>query len=574
MCPTGAGGSFKIAAGDMDRLDPYENDGANSGRVMIHGFAYELGNFWEKHPNIGVENGEFAVSVTGKDLSYLFTRETPSCTNQPVFVCKLEVAVDGINGNPREHCHPQSTLDAYPTQAPTYFNWTDITRKDKFRFGYSGQVIDMKPYFFLKNTSVTGEGWLSPADEALVTRALRTDATHLFGASPERVKLANCLLEMYSVGVIEQDTFVCMTAQIIMWISLIIISATVILRFVLAIAFSWFLSWQLGKIRQRKWFSFNKKAGRVEMAQAGTGVTAATHPQSFSLFRKVDLSYRYRELYTMCLVTCYSEDEVGLRATMDSLSETDYNNEYKMIFVVADGVVKGAGNDKPTGDIVLDLITLDPVMHGPVTKEIVEDPETGKVTEKLHYRNGEPHSYIAIGGGSKRHNTAKVFCGTYESKGNRVAVVLVYKWGTPAEHEGGGKPGNRGKRDSQIVLMDFLAKIMFDEPMTPHQYDLFTKWSHIMTVQNGGRKRVTPDMFEIILMVDADTKVMPDSLSRMVAVMQRDPSVMGLCGETRISNKNESWVTMIQVFEYHISHHMVKAFESVFGGVTCLPYVS
>jgi chitin synthase len=28
---------------------------------------------------------------------------------------------------------------------------------------------------------------------------------------------------------------------------------------------------------------------------------------------------------------------------------------------------------------------------------------------------------------------------------------------------------------------------------------------------------------------------------------------------------------MIQVFEYYISHHLTKAFESVFGGVTCLP---
>jgi chitin synthase len=42
-------------------------------------------------------------------------------------------------------------------------------------------------------------------------------------------------------------------------------------------------------------------------------------------------------------------------------------------------------------------------------------------------------------------------------------------------------------------------------------------------------------------------------------------------GETRISNKTESWVTMIQVFEYYINHHMGKCFESLFGGVTCLP---
>ncbi|CAG8792306.1 10571_t:CDS:1, partial [Cetraspora pellucida] len=46
---------------------------------------------------------------------------------------------------------------------------------------------------------------------------------------------------------------------------------------------------------------------------------------------------------------------------------------------------------------------------------------------------------------------------------------------------------------------------------------------------------------------------------------------MGLCGETKIANKRDSWVTAIQVFEYYISHHLGKGFESVFGGVTCLP---
>ncbi len=53
--------------------------------------------------------------------------------------------------------------------------------------------------------------------------------------------------------------------------------------------------------------------------------------------------------------------------------------------------------------------------------------------------------------------------------------------------------------------------------------------------------------------------------------MQHDQMIMGVCGETRIANKRQSWVTAIQVFEYFISHHMAKAFESVFGGVTCLP---
>jgi len=65
--------------------------------------------------------------------------------------------------------------------------------------------------------------------------------------------------------------------------------------------------------------------------------------------------------------------------------------------------------------------------------------------------------------------------------------------------------------------------------------------------------------------------VYPDSLKYLVNCMHHDQMIMGCCGETRIANKRQSWVTAIQVFEYFISHHQAKAFESVFGGVTCLP---
>ena len=50
--------------------------------------------------------------------------------------------------------------------------------------------------------------------------------------------------------------------------------------------------------------------------------------------------------------------------------------------------------------------------------------------------------------------------------------------------------------------------------------------------------------------------------------MHHDSMIMGVCGETRIANKRQSWVTAIQIYEYFISHHLAKAFEC---GVTCLP---
>ncbi|KAM0788303.1 hypothetical protein ACM66B_001446 [Microbotryomycetes sp. NB124-2] len=258
--------------------------------------------------------------------------------------------------------------------------------------------------------------------------------------------------------------------------------------------------------------------------------------------------FNYPLVHSIMLVTAYSESVEGLRTTLDSLATTDYPNSHKLIMVIADGMVKGSGNKLTTPEIVLGMM-----------KEFVTPPE-----------DVEALSYVAIADGHKRHNMAKVFAGFYEydnntvemSKQQRVPIILIAKVGNPQEvHD--AKPGNRGKRDSQIVLMAFLQKVMFDERMTMLEYELFNSiWRCT---------GVSPDRYETVLCVDADTKIFPDSVSRMVACMVHDPEIMGLCGETKIANKTETWVTMIQVFEYHISHHLTKAFESVFGGVTCLP---
>ncbi|KAG8904836.1 Chitin synthase, class 3 [Tulasnella sp. 403] len=256
----------------------------------------------------------------------------------------------------------------------------------------------------------------------------------------------------------------------------------------------------------------------------------------------------YPLAHTICLVTAYSESIEGLRTTLDSLATTSYPNSHKLIMVIADGMVKGSGNDATTPEIVLGMM-----------KDFVIEPN-----------QVQAHSYVAIADGHKRHNMAKVYAGFYEydnatvetSKQQRVPMVLVAKVGNPLETND-AKPGNRGKRDSQIVLMSFLQKVMFDERMTTFEYEFFNSIWRVTGV--------SPDRYELVLCVDADTKVFPDSLSRMVACMVHDEEIMGLCGETKIANKGETWVTMIQVFEYYISHHLTKAFESMFGGVTCLP---
>ena len=259
--------------------------------------------------------------------------------------------------------------------------------------------------------------------------------------------------------------------------------------------------------------------------------------------------FGYPLAHTICLVTAYSEGEAGLRTTLDSLATTEYPNSHKALLVVCDGMVKGHGENLPTPQIALGMM-----------RDFVVLPEEVRA-----------FSYVAVASGAKRHNMARVYAGFYDygegsrvpaRKQQRVPMVIVVKCGTPDE-EPRAKPGNRGKRDSQIILMSFLQKVMFDERMTELEFEMF---NGLWTVTG-----IPPDFYETVLMVDADTKVFPDSLTHMCAAAVRDPEIMGLCGETKIANKRASWVSMIQVFEYFISHHLSKSFESVFGGVTCLP---
>jgi chitin synthase len=240
--------------------------------------------------------------------------------------------------------------------------------------------------------------------------------------------------------------------------------------------------------------------------------------------------------FVVLMVPCYTEGQESLAKTLESLAAMTYDDKRKLLFVVCDGMIVGAGNDRPTPRIVLDILGVDPNV----------DPE--------------PQAFLSLGEGNKQFNMAKVYSGLYEIRGHSVPFVVVVKVGGPTERV---KPGNRGKRDSQLVLMRFFNRVHFNTPLAPMELDLFHHMKNIIGV--------SPTFYEFVLMVDADTEVEYDALNRMVSLMVNDAKVMGLCGETTISNEKTTWVTMIQVYEYFISHHLAKAFESLFGTVTCLP---
>ncbi|KAK1077353.1 hypothetical protein LTR33_008157 [Friedmanniomyces endolithicus] len=240
--------------------------------------------------------------------------------------------------------------------------------------------------------------------------------------------------------------------------------------------------------------------------------------------------------FVICTVPAYTEDEDSLRRAIDSAARLRYDDKRKLLFIICDGMIIGQGNDRPTPRIVLDILGV---------------PETV---------DPEPLSFESLGEGQRQHNMGKVYSGLYEVQGHIVPFIVLTKVGKPSEVS---RPGNRGKRDSQMVLMRFLNRVHYNLPMTPLELELHHQIRNVIGVN--------PTFYEFLLQIDADTVVAPDSATRFVSAFLDDSKLIAVCGETALSNAKSSMITMMQVYEYYISHNLTKAFESLFGSVTCLP---
>lgn len=216
----------------------------------------------------------------------------------------------------------------------------------------------------------------------------------------------------------------------------------------------------------------------------------------------------------------------------------EYQSEMMLLFIVADGIILNREDHRSIPQILLDILG------------------TSSSQSKADIKEYEAISEDQC----KSRNIASVYSGLYERAGRRIPYVLVTKIGMPLEIH---NPGNRGKRDSQLILLRFLSQVIHQAPLNSLEQELY---DHIHT-----RIGVEPSAYEYVMMIDADTEVHPESLNRLVSCCVHDARVIGICGETRLANERHSWITMIQVYEYYISHHLSKAFESLFGTVTCLP---
>ena len=149
--------------------------------------------------------------------------------------------------------------------------------------------------------------------------------------------------------------------------------------------------------------------------------------------------------FVICCIPCYTEDAESLAKTFLSFALSRYDAKKKLMIIIADGLVTGQGNDLSTPELVLSVLGWEG-----------EDPE--------------PQLFYSLAEGSRQYNMAKVYSGLYNAEGSFVAYIVISKIGNGFETH---KAGNRGKRDSQMILLQFLSRVHFKEPMSPLELELY-----------------------------------------------------------------------------------------------------
>ena len=376
------------------------------------------------------------LSNPGQDITSFFQRSASdfkACTG-----LEFHVAQDQPCANascPLPPFNLQSTyagLNLINTGFLAGYSWDQVTALNNY-FVLDGAVLNMKPYLKLHPSAIPTD----PVDTALRTLLKKSasvggkDGTRLFSGRSDLYSAIPCLKQRYHAGNIDKITAGCFVSNLVLYVGLVVILGLVFVRFVMACVFNWFLSHKLagppnthelnrtaispsvmpgganvsvdnmngtapwaGPVGARK-----NTIGKQLTPNASSSSTTLIAPDNSVPI--MSLNRVGAELFAVCLVTCYSEGEDSLRTTLDSISTTTYSDARKLLFVVADGMITGAGEKRSTPDICVSLLQADPRFGNPI-----------------------PMSYGAVGSGSKAQNRALVYAGHYSKNPSTKVIAL------------------------------------------------------------------------------------------------------------------------------------------------------
>lgn len=248
--------------------------------------------------------------------------------------------------------------------------------------------------------------------------------------------------------------------------------------------------------------------------------------------------------HTILMVPCFSESSETLKQTLDTLSRSSYDDTKKLLLFVCDGVTTSAQEQKETHALLLEHLGY----------SCTEEPL--------------PQAYNSLGQHGKRINYARVYSGYYETGRNRVPYVVIVKIGQPQEetdyyqhHMLIAPPGNRGKRDSLVLVFGFLERCMnlANNRITPLDFEVFNQCYSVLGID--------PRCFKYLMVTDADIQVQSDVVQKLVSRLEQDRNMLAVSGHVRPANPEENLTTMLQIFPVYMTFFSGLAYEACLRSV-------
>ena len=404
--------------------------GTTSGTLGIQGAMFNISQ--SKSPDPSINFYTLSSQLPGQDITTLFTRDAadfPQCRGLS-FRAAQDPPCNSATPCPLGPLNSSATLSSAQLvniTRPVGYDWDQVSTLTNY-IVLDGHVLNLNPYMKLHPNPIPGD------TVDLVLRTLFTtpgtsgrDGTRLFFNRNDIRNAVPCLIERYKAGSIDKITPGCFVSQLLLYAGLIVVMSLILVRFIMACVFNWFLSARLAGNPDDS--SLNRSAispavlpeganvsvdnkngtapwagpdGTKKLAKPSKSLRSLQSASSTTLTNSIGRDYAApvmslaqigAELFTVCLVTCYSEGEESLRTTLDSISSTTYSDQRKLLFVVADGMITGAGEKRSTPDICVGLLDAD-----------------------QRFGNPTPMSYVAVGSGSKQENRAMVYAGHYSAR--------------------------------------------------------------------------------------------------------------------------------------------------------------
>lgn len=243
--------------------------------------------------------------------------------------------------------------------------------------------------------------------------------------------------------------------------------------------------------------------------------------------------------YCILMVPCCAEPSNILKETIESLARSTYDDTHRLLVFVCDGMVRSSGAALETHQEVLKILGYSGT----------DDPT--------------PYAYNSLGRDAKKTNFAKVYAGFYESREHRVPYIVIVKVGNRLEADC-PIPGNRGKRDSMLMVFAFLDRCMdlTTRKITPLEYELYRQ---ILDVPG-----IDPRLFKYCMVIDADTQVDVDATRRMIEKMERNENLLAVSGNVIPRDDCNNLTALLQHFHIYLTYNATVAAEACLGGVVSM----